>query len=108
MASTQLGEVSVSRTAGSFCIRSAFRLLQSAGQRAELRGWDVRKAGGSQSQDLGRGRSDVHVFPIVAAQKGDDLPLEAPPATLGVGRDLVAEPRGKADGPGDSEILGVC
>jgi len=41
----------------------------------------------------------------VPAQQGDDLSVKAPSTPLRVGRDLLAEPDGKADGAGDGGIL---
>jgi len=50
-------------------------------------------------------RSDVDILPIVVAQQGDHLAIEAPATPLRVRCDFLAEPGRKADGAGDQGVL---
>jgi hypothetical protein len=81
--------------------------LELAGKQWEIRGWDASKAGGRQRDDVSGTRSNVDIFPVMPAKKGDHLSLETPPTPVCICRNLVAEPGWETDGASDYGFLRV-
>lgn len=80
---------------------SAFRLLELAGEQGKVGRGDVGQAGRGQRQDLVGARRDIHIFSEVPAQQGKDLSLEAPPAPLSVGGNLLPQRSRETNGTSD-------
>src|SRR5260370_41022235 len=64
---------SVSSTAGSWFIRSAFLFLDLAGEQLKFRGRNVRETGNCERENSRRRRCDVDVLSVWPAQQGNHL-----------------------------------
>ena len=93
--------VSVSSTTGSDATGLAIRLPELSGQQAKIGGWDIGKAGRCQRENVSWARSYVNVPAVMPTQQRDNLPLEAPPASVSVCGQSVTQCGGKSNRAGN-------